>query len=601
MQRKLFPPYTRRYALLSVVSRGWRLLRRGGVRVFARQLTRPDQWWARAKTPPVLDDLDANYAAWLTFQPALDRVTLAEEIVGWTGKPLISILMPVYNPAESDFREALESVRAQVYPYWQLCIVDDASSEPHVERLLRSQEGDDRVTIARRTERGGISAATNSALELARGEYVALMDHDDLLAPEAIAEIVRWLDEHPETDIVYSDEDKLDPSGKRVQPALKPDWSPSLLLSMNYITHLAVLRRSLVVEIGGFRTEYDGSQDYDLLLRATERANAISHVPRVLYSWRMTRSSAAGAAAVKPWALSAGRRALEDAVSRRGLGARVEDGIAPGRFRVRYNLRGRPLVSIVIPTRDRLPLLERCLASIERSSYPRREIVIVDNDSAEAGTLRFLDACGHRVVRSPGAFNFSRLVNGGVRAAAGEHLLLLNNDTEARDPDWIEAMLEHSQLPGVGAVGARLSYPGGRAQHEGVAVGAGEVFACHLDWRGYLDLGDVVREVSAVTAACMMTSAEAWQTAGGFDERFAVGYGDVDYCLRLGKLGHRIIYTPYARLVHVEGGSRGRGHPVADDRAATERWGPAPSLRDPYYNAALDRVLRPFAIDSSAR
>lgn len=572
------------------------MLRQEGLRPFLGQLLRPREWWARAKTPVILHDLNSDYAAWWAGRPPLDRAALAKEAAAWSYRPLVSIVMPVYNPSDHDFRAAIASVRAQTYEHWELCLADDRSSAPHTLEALTALEPDPKVRLVRRAEQGGISAASNSALEVARGEWVALMDHDDLLTPDALHAAVRAMNAEPEADFVYTDEDKIDPSGRHQEPAIKPDWSPDLLLSMNYITHFSLVRRELLAAIGGFRSDYDGSQDYDVILRATEHARKVVHVPGPRYAWRITPGSTAGSANAKRWAFVAGQRAIEDALRRRGVEATVEHSMAaPGRYRIHYAIAGEPLVSVVIPTRDRVDLLRKAVASVESAAWQRREIVIVDNGSVEAATLAYLDATPHRVVRDGGDFNFSRLVNAGVKAASGDHLLLLNNDTIAQDPNWIGEMLQHSQRPGVGAVGARLFYPNGHPQHEGVAIGAGGVFALHLDWRGYLALGGVARDVAAVTAACMMTPRAAWEQAGGFDESLAVVYNDIDYCLRLRDLGLRVVYTPHARLTHLEGASRGDLHPAGDAEIARARWGDVADLEDPYYNRLLDAFLRPYA------
>jgi GT2 family glycosyltransferase len=363
---------------------------------------------------------------------------------------------------------------------------------------------------------------------------------------------------------------------------------------MNYITHLSVFRRALLQDIGGFRPGTDGSQDYDLLLRASERTSRIAHIPKILYHWRKAPGSAAASVAAKPFAYEAGRRAIEEALARRGREARVAS-VQPGVYAARYALAGTPLVSIVIPTRDRWPLLEQCLRSIEeKTRHPRYEIIVLDNDSAEPETRRSLDAVAPRwrVYSRPGAFNFSALSNFGAVRAFGEYLVFLNNDTQVIDGDWLTAMLEHAQRPEVGAVGARLHYPDDRIQHAGMVLGVGGV-ADHA-FKGqpgaahtYFGLGSVVRDVSAVTAACMMMSRRVFDEVGGFDERLAVALNDVDLCLRLRERGYLIVYTPFALLYHHESSTRGRLHPPEDEELVWARWGDVIRKGDPYYNPNL--------------
>ncbi len=440
-----------------------------------------------------------------------------------------------------------------------------------------------RIKVVRRSQNGGIAVASNAALELGEGDFVALLDHDDVLRPHALFCAVEYLRGHGDADIVYSDEDKILVDGRRGQPFFKPDWSPDGLLAQNYMCHLTVLRRSLVMELGGFRRGYDGSQDHDLLLRAVERARHIGHVAEVLYSWRQVPGSASLSSDAKPAAREAGRRAVEDTLVRRGVLGHVDYGPVPGCYDVRYELEGRPRVAIVIPTRDRLDLLGRCIAEIEtRTTYPQMDIVIVDNGSRTPETLRYLAATRHQVVRAPGSFNFSRVVNLGVRATSSPFLLFLNNDAFVRSSDWLERLVELCQRKEVGAVGCQLRYPNGELQHCGVGLGHGQVaFNLHVDRPG-------VRNVSAVTAACMMVRREVYDEVEGLDERFAVSFNDVDFCLRIRDRGYRIIYTPHVWLEHNESASRGGLHPAEDVQLFRSRWGTEETLQDPYLTPHLN-------------
>jgi GT2 family glycosyltransferase len=537
---------------------------------------------AAPRAPSVEDD----YQTWLGIhEPDRARIVeMAEQARQWAERPLISVILPVYNPEESWLRAALDSVRSQAYDRWELCVADDASFRPHVARLLhRYQAEDPRVKVAFRTQNGGIAAGSNTALELATGEYVALLDHDDVMRPHALFRAAEYIRTHPDTDVIYSDEDKILVNGKRGQVFFKPDWSPDGLLAQNYMCHLAVLRRSLVMEVGAFRRGYDGSQDHDLLLRTTERARHIGHIPDVLYSWRQVPGSAALSSDAKPLAREAGKRAVEDALARRGIKGHVDQASVPGCYDVRYELAGHPRIEVIIPTRDRVDLLRQCIAEIEtRSTYPNVGIVIVDNDSQAPETLRYLDATRHQVVRAPGSFNFSRVVNLGVRASTAPYVLLLNNDAFVRVPDWLERLLEHAQRPEVGAVGCQLRYPNGDLQHCGVGLGHGQIaFNLHVDRPG-------VRNVSAVTAACMMLRREVFDEVGGFDERFAISFNDVDLCMRITKRGYRIIYNPHVWLEHDESASRGRLHPEVDIELFRSRWGTEYTLVDPYISPNLN-------------
>lgn len=542
-------------------------------------------------------DLDAQYQVWLQrhrlTRQDIARIKAAVDTFRYA--PLISIVTPVYNTDETWLRKAVESVRDQIYPRWELCLVNDTSTTAHVRSVLDEYAAaDPRVRVKHLPRNQGVAGASTHALSLATGEFVGFLDHDDELPPDALFEVVKRLNEDPDLDLLYSDEDKLEPDGSRVDPFFKPDWSPNLLLSMNYITHFSVFRRSLLGEIGGFRGGLDGSQDYDLLLRFTEHTDKIAHIPKILYHWRKAPGSAAASNAAKSSAYNAGRRAIEDTLRRRGYEGRVESTM-PGRYTVRYRLRGTPLVSIIIPTRDQRQLLQQCLRTVEeKTSYPRYEIIVLDNDSTEPQTLKYLAAIAGkwRVYRYPGPFNFSAINNFGAAQASGDYFLFLNNDIQVIRSDWLTAMLELAQQPEIGAVGAKLLYPDGRVQHAGVILGIGGV-AGHAfkyspgDAQRYFSMSDVVRNCSAVTAACMMVRRRVFKEVGGFDERFRVAYNDVDFCLRLRQRGHLIVYTPVALLYHHESATRGRRHPSEDEDLCWKVWGDLIRAGDPYYNPNL--------------
>lgn len=546
--------------------------------------------------PP--DPTDEQYQSWLQRHDP-DELTLGrmrEESEAWPVRPLVSIVMPVYNTRLDWLYDAIESVRAQSYTNWELCIADDASSHGEVRTALQRYAAEDpRIKAMFREQNGGIAAASNNALALAEGAYVALLDHDDVLAPHALHRMVAHVLEHPEDGLVYSDEDKLRPDGRRGFPFFKPDWSPDLLLSVNYVCHFTMIRRDLVTAAGGFHPGFDGSQDYDLILRVIDLGTPVGHVADVLYSWRMVQGSTALEGSAKPLAYEAGRRAIQASMDRRGISARVDEARVPGRYEVRRRISGRPTVALVIPTRDRVDLLQTCIESIEsRSTYRNYRIVIIDNDSRDEATIEYLARCGHQVVPHPGPFNYSRIINAGVAAASGDHIVLLNNDIEVIEPGWIEAMLEHSQRPEVGAVGARLLYGDGSPQHEGIAIGTGFI-AGNLNHGNYFALGLTTQDKTAVTGACMMFRREVFHEVGGFDEGLSVAFNDVDFCLRVRQHGYWIVYTPLAELYHHESASRGRLHPMDDERFFIERWGTHDTLCDPFVNANVLHV-NPFRL-----
>jgi GT2 family glycosyltransferase len=509
-------------------------------------------------------------------------------------RPTVSIIVPVHNSRPDWLAAAIDSVRAQTYRHWELCLVDDASTDTGTRRTLNRYRVHPKMRVARLPVNGGIVAASNRALALATGEFIGFLDHDDELKPNALFEVVRLLNRAPQTDFIYTDEDKKDPDGRLVDPFFKPDWSPEYVLTTNYVTHFAVYRAALVRQLGGLRPGYDGSQDHDLALRVTEKTSEIAHIPLPLYTWRKVPGSASASADAKPWAYAAGARALRDALERRGLHGDVGAGLWKGSHRVRFRIEGDPSVGIIIPTRDRVDLLRTCIESIEsRTTYRNYQLIVVDNDSTDPETIDYLSSIKGRVIEAPGPFNFSRMMNGAAAEARSDLLLFLNNDTEVVSPGWLEAMIEYAQQDPIGAVGARLLYPAGHPQHEGVIMGLGMGTAGNVDHGGYFSMGQSVLNCTAVTAACLMTRATVFWEVGGFDERLAVAFNDVDFCLRVREAGYRVVYTPYAELVHYESASRGSLHPPADEEFFRFRWGQPGELPDPYYNPNFD-PMRPF-------
>jgi len=517
-------------------------------------------------------------------EPAAPRRPLSDH------RPLISLLVPVYDPPLPALASCIDSVMQQSYEQWELCLVDDAGLDPAVREMLRDyEERDTRIRVYEREENGGISAASATALAMAKGEFVALLDHDDTLEATALEEVARLLEQHPETDFMYSDEDKLTVDGDVYSPYLKPGWSPDLHLGYNYVCHFAVYRRSVVLDAGGFRSGFDGAQDYDLSLRVTELTDRVVHLPRRLYHWRAIPGSTATGIEAKDYAWMAGKLALEHAVQRRGLVADVVEGINPGTYRLRYAVVGQPKVSIIIPTRDRVEMMRACTERInEISTYRNYEILVVDNESEDAETVAWLEAHDGPVISYPHQFSYARMMNLAAEAADADLLLFLNNDTLVETADWLEAMIQMAQQPRVGAVGARLMFPDGRAQHEGIAVGvggvAGNVAASH-----YFSLGCQVRNCWALTAACLMMRPEVLWEVGGFEDRLRVAFNDVDLTMRVHEAGYDVVYTPYSLLTHAESASRGALHPQEDEDFFANRWGPWALSDDPYYNPGLSR------------
>lgn len=550
-----------------------------------------------------------SYEAWVMQydQSAVsDRREYQVRIDGLFNRPLISILLPVYNTPERWLRRCIESVCAQVYPNWELCIVDDASTAPHVQSVLQEYiSQDNRIRVSRREKNGHISAASNTALEMVRGHFVALLDHDDELRPHALLEIAESIVNDPEVEFIYSDEDKIDESGNRSQPYFKPDWNPDLLLSQNYLCHFTAIRTSLVREAGGFRLGFEGSQDHDLFLRCVEhlKPSQIHHIPKILYHWRAIPGSTALERQAKDYAASAGLRAVTDHLQRIRSGA-IAHELPHGHYRVSWPLPDvPPKVSIIVPTRDKAVLLKACVDSLLlRTEYPDFEVLIVDNQSIEPQTQVYLEEIqmhpAVRVLRYDQPFNYSAINNWAVSQCDGTVLCLLNNDIEAIDAGWLNEMVSHACRPGIGAVGAMLYYPDRTIQHAGVILGIGGV-ANHAytgqpaGYPGHGARALVVQNLSAVTGACLVVRRDAYEAVGGLDEHLKVAFNDIDFCLRLDRAGYRNVWTPFAELIHHESASRGnddtperRARFLAEVDYMLQRWG-KDIQQDPAYNPNL--------------
>lgn len=555
---------------------------------------------------PVPDE----YTQWvLKFDTISDeaREDLQKNQLSFTQKPLISIIMPVYDPPIVFLEAAIQSVIKQIYPHWELCIADDKSKNPAVHKLLKKYAKlDKRIKIIFRKENGHISAASNSAFSLAAGEYIALLDHDDLIPEHALYWIVHAFNQHPNAALIYSDEDKINETDIRYDPYFKSDFNYELFLAQNMINHLTVYRKSLIDKIGGFRLGFEGSQDYDLALRAIEHTawTNIIHIPKILYHWRAIAGSTAVSIDEKGYAVTAASKAIREHFKRTNIDATVEPAPQIPNFqRVRFSLpETKPLVSILIPTKDRADLLSKCISSIiSKSSYPNYEIIIVDNGSKEQLTFDLFDQIRSqsiKIIHDNSPFNFSYLNNQAAALSKGSVLCLMNNDIEIITSDWIEEMLSFALRDDIGCVGARLWYPNNTLQHAGVITGVGGVAGhihCHLPRNnlGYFGRAVLHQSLSVVTAACLMIRKKVFDAAEGLDEAIAVAFNDVDFCLRVKQLGYRNIWTPYAEMYHHESATRGyEDNPKKIKRFNKEiafmqnRWGEQ-LLYDPAYNLNL--------------
>ncbi len=530
----------------------------------------PDQ----AATPTNAEDPCYNYKRWTELYDTLtdpDREGILARIGKLKYRPLVSVVMPVYNVKEEWLRRAIESVRRQLYPYWELCIADDNSTQPHLRRVLEEYAAkDSRIKVAYRKVNGHISAASNTALELATGEFLALLDNDDELREHALYMVGEEINAHPQTDLIYSDEDKWDELEGRNSPHFKPNWTPDLFYSYNFISHLGVYRTAIVKKIGGFRVGYEGSQDYDLALRFIEQVphDHIRHIPHVLYHWRAVKGSVALEPSGKEYAHEAARKALRSHFERTGIDATISAGHGY-HHRVKYSLPNPlPLVSLIVGTRDKEELLRQVIEGVlEQTDYQPVEIIIVDNQSTDPATQTYLSQLKRdpriKVLQYDAPFNFSAMNNLGVRAAKGEVVGLLNNDLRVINGEWLKEMVSHALRPEIGAVGAKLLFSDDTVQHGGVILGVGGV-AGHAhkylqrESSGYINRAQVIQNFSAVTGACLVMRRKLYEEVGGLDEQnLAVAFNDVDFCIRIRESGYRILWTPYAELYHLESISRG--------------------------------------------
>ncbi|NTG51398.1 glycosyltransferase family 2 protein [Agrobacterium rhizogenes] len=572
--------------------------------------------------PPAVSIGGRAYDTWMSrydFVPQRDSDRIQAQLGAMIDKPLISVVMPTYNTPSRLLEEAIASVRRQIYPNWELCIADDCSTMRHVRRILRKWERrDPRIKVVYREKNGHISYATNSAFEIAKGEWIALLDHDDILREHALAEVALEIERHPGTQLLYSDEDKLDAKGVRYDPFFKPEFSRELFRSQNYLNHLTVHRAENIRQVGGWRPGFEGSQDYDLNLRIFERIdpNTIRHIPKILYHWRATEGSTAVSGSEKSYAWQAGFKALSEHVERIQLSATVEEAPETPFYRVRMHIpEPAPLVSLIIPTRDKIDLLIGCIGTIrEKTSYENYEILIIDNGSQEQATLDYFKAVKKekniRVLRYNQPFNYSAINNFAVSRAKGSIIGLINNDIEVISPGWLTEMVSWAIRPDVGCVGAKLYYTDDRIQHAGVIVGLGGVAGHSHKFfprthPGYFFRLKILQNLSSVTAACLLVRKSVYNEVNGLNEKdLRVAFNDVDFCLKVAEAGYLNVWSPYAELYHLESVSRGtEDSPERIQRFKSEisymmyRWGDRLKT-DPFYSPNLSKDAENFSISS---
>lgn len=574
------------------IKKGLRYLRHYGIKGFyARLLER-------------FEEREVEYQEWYEKHCPDQEELDCQRRRKWKTPVTVSVLVPAYRTPKEFLVQMIESVQKQTYPYWELCIADGSGDWEEVEQVVKEMaRKDGRIRYQRLKENLGIAGNTNAAISMAKGDYLALFDHDDLLAPNALYEVALAI-EKDKADVIYTDEDKVTPDLKEhFQPHFKPDFNLDLLRSNNYICHLFVVKRELAVSLGGQDKAFDGAQDYDFIFRCTEQAEKIVHIAKVLYHWRVHKASTADNPASKMYAFDSGKRAIEASLKRAGVHGEVSHTKDLGFYRVKYQVQGNPLVSIIIPNKDEKDTLKKCLESIwEKSTYQNYEILIVENNSTTQEIRDYYreidDKNRVRVVYWGREFNYSAINNFGAAHAKGDYLLCLNNDVTIITPDWIEEMLSNCQRPEVGIVGVRMYFPDNTIQHAGIVVGmggcAGAMFVGMSRNRGgYLHKAAIQQNLSAVTAACFMVTREAFEKVDGFEERLAVAFNDVDFCLKVGKAGYLVVYNPYVELYHHESKTRGPEDSEAKKRRFQEeieymrcQWMPV-IKRDPYYNENL--------------
>lgn len=582
---KKLSPYT--------IQKGFRYLKHYGIKEF----------WIRLheRFEPEEVPYGPWYEAYVPDEETLNRQRKRK----FLNAPLISVVVPAYHTPPLFLRQMLDSLVAQTYGGWELCIANGSPDDKEMEAVLEEYEKrDSRIRHENLKENLGIAENTNAAFRMAKGEFIGLLDHDDLLAPNALYEIALALEKNPEADVVYTDEDKVTTDLKEhFQPHLKPDFNLDLLRSNNYICHFFTVRREIVEQVGGFRKEFDGAQDYDFIFRCTEEARKILHIPEILYHWRTHKESTADNPASKMYAFEAGKRAIEAHLKRTGTDGEVSHTPDLGFYRVKYPVKGEPLISIIIPNKDEKESLEACLKSIwEKTTYKNYEIIVVENNSTSDEIFQYykeISQKGVRLLRWKKEFNYSAINNFGAAHAKGEFLLFLNNDVTVITPDWLTELAGLCQRKEVGAAGVKLLYPDNTIQHAGCVIGIGGI-AGHMfvdmpaNRTGYLHKASLLQDMSAVTAACMIMKKQVFDQVGGFTEKLAVAFNDVDLCLKINKAGSLVVYDPYVQLYHMESKTRG----AEDSKEKVRRfqteieymrchWLDILKNGDPYYNKNL--------------
>ena len=563
-----------------------------------------------------------DYQKWIKVNEPSNKtlIQLKENSQSFSYRPKISIITPVWNVDEKWFRLCIDSVINQIYDNWELCLVDGNSTKPHIKKVLSEySRKDSRIIIQFSKENKGIAGNSQEALALATGEFIGLLDHDDELANFALFEVVRLLNKNSSLSYIYSDEDKINEKGVRKNPFFKPDWSPDMFYSINYLCHFSVIRARLLHKIGGFHEGYDGSQDYDLFLRVTENLpeNQIAHIPKILYHWRMIPESASLSESAKPYVYNAAKKAIADSLKRKKIPIEgVLDGYWVGSFRVQYQIKTNPEVTIIIPTKDHVEFLKQCIDSIvEKTNNIKYKIYIIDNQSELKETEHYYQSLEKnqtiRVFRYNHSFNFSAMINCAVEQVTSPYLVFIHYDTEVITEEWLSAMLEHAQFDDVGAVGGLLVYPDNTIQHAGLIIGNPHVAINshnHIPYElfGYFGRARIIHNVSAVGAACMMMRTDLFNEIGKFDTDLAVAYNDVDLCLRLRENGYRIIFTPYTQLYHYVSLNKGFGKFSKNEKKfegetmiMRKRWGQVIEKGDPYYNINLTTEKEDFSIKLS--
>ena len=561
---------------------------------------------------------EVNYDQWYrTICPTEEELNKQRE-TKFKFNPLISIVVPTYNTKVQFLEAMIESVRKQTYSNWELCIADGASTNQDTINMLKAyEEKDKRIKVKYLKENYMISGNTNEGLKIVTGDYVALLDHDDLLTEDALFEYVKILNKDRDVDFMYSDEDKIDE--KELEffgPHFKQDWAPDTLRSYNYITHFSVFSKSLLDKAGNFNSEFDGSQDFDMILRLTEKANKVVHIPKILYHWRVHNESTAAGIDVKPYAIEAGRRAIEEHLKRKGIKGNVKRGNFSGCYKVEYDIIGNPKISIIIPNKDEVATLKKCINSIiKKSSYNNYEIIIVENNSIEKATFNYYNELKKisniKVVKWEKEFNYSAINNFGAKYCQGEYLLLLNNDTEVINNKWLEELLMHAQMQEVGIVGGKLYFSDDTIQHAGIVIGVNGV-ADHIGKgfgryeNGHMGRLLIKQNVSAVTGACLMIRKDVFNEVNGLTEEFSVAFNDIDLCMKVREKGYKIVFNPYVELYHYESKSRGaEDTPEKLQRFNREielfhdKWGN--NIIDPYYNINFSRRYANYALNEELK